>query len=74
MAELEKFILEHGEHVVDVLGAEVDRMERSIKVFRVIALCLLKRACSHIVLYFVGTSSRSPSCGSRNSLTQSTKI
>lgn len=32
VAELEKFILEHGEHVVDILGAEVDRMERSIKV------------------------------------------
>ena len=32
VAELEKFLLEHGEHVVDVLGLEVDRMERAIKV------------------------------------------
>ena len=30
--ELERFILEHGEQVVDVLGSEVDRIEQEIKV------------------------------------------
>lgn len=32
MADVEKFLLEHGEQVVDVLGAEVDRIELEIKV------------------------------------------
>ena len=32
MAEMEKFLLEHGEQVVDVLGAEVVRIELEIKV------------------------------------------
>lgn len=32
VAEMEKFLLEHGEQVVDVLGAEVDRLELEIKV------------------------------------------
>ncbi|KAL5481520.1 hypothetical protein EMCRGX_G021699 [Ephydatia muelleri] len=31
VAELEKFLLEHGEQVIDVLGSEVDRMETIIK-------------------------------------------
>lgn len=30
--EMEKFLLEHGEQVIDVLGAEVDRIELEIKV------------------------------------------
>ena len=29
---MEKFLLEHGEQVVDILGAEVDRIELRIKV------------------------------------------
>ena len=32
VAEVEKFLLEHGEQVVDILGAEVDRLELEIKV------------------------------------------
>lgn len=32
VAEMEKFLLEHGEQVIDVLGAEVDRIELEIKV------------------------------------------
>lgn len=32
VAELEKFLLEHGEQVIDVLGSEVDRIETVIKV------------------------------------------
>lgn len=32
VADVEKFLLEHGEQVVDVLGAEVDRIELEIKV------------------------------------------
>ena len=31
-AEMEKFLLDHGEQVIDVLGAEVDRIELEIKV------------------------------------------
>jgi len=30
--EMERFLLEYGEQVVDVLGAEVDRIELKIKV------------------------------------------
>ena len=30
--ELERFLLEHGEQVVDTLGSEVDRIEQEIKV------------------------------------------
>lgn len=32
VVEMEKFLLEHGEQVIDVLGAEVDRIELEIKV------------------------------------------
>ena len=32
VAEMERFLLEHGEQVVDILGAEVDRLELEIKV------------------------------------------
>ena len=31
VAEMEKFMLEHGDHVIDVLGSEVDRIEMKIK-------------------------------------------
>lgn len=30
--ELEMFLLEHGEQIIDVLGSQVDRIERNIKV------------------------------------------
>ena len=30
--ELERFLLEHGEQIVDTLGSEVDRIEQEIKV------------------------------------------
>ena len=33
-ADVERFLLVHGEHVVDVLGSEVDRIESKIKVSR----------------------------------------
>ena len=32
VAEMEKFLLEHGEQVIDTLGVEVDRIELGIKV------------------------------------------
>ncbi len=32
VADVEKFLLEHGEQVIDVLGSEVDRVESEIKV------------------------------------------
>ena len=31
-ADVEKFLLKHGEQVIDVLGSEVDRVELEIKV------------------------------------------
>lgn len=30
--ELELFLLEHGEEVIDMLGQQVDRIEKNIKV------------------------------------------
>jgi len=30
--ELENFMLQHGENVIDTLGAEVDRLEKELKV------------------------------------------
>lgn len=32
LADVEKFLLEHGEQIIDVLGSEVDRIESEIKV------------------------------------------
>ena len=33
--EVEAFLLKHGENIVDMLGAEVDRIEKELKVFTV---------------------------------------
>lgn len=30
--ELETFMLKHGENIIDTLGAEVDRLEKELKV------------------------------------------
>ena len=30
--ELERFLMDHGEQIIDTLGQEVDRIERNIKV------------------------------------------
>lgn len=32
--ELENFMLKHGENIIDTLGAEVDRLEKELKVVR----------------------------------------
>lgn len=32
--ELEKFMLKHGENIIDTLGAEVDRLEKELKVIK----------------------------------------
>ena len=42
-ADVERFLLVHGEHVVDVLGSEVDRIESKIKVSRNVQyfMCLI---------------------------------
>jgi len=32
LGEVEAFILKHGENIVDLLGAEVDRIEKELKV------------------------------------------
>ena len=33
--QVELFMLKHGEAIVDMLGAEVDRIEQNLKVFTV---------------------------------------
>ena len=38
--DVENFMLKHGENVVDTLGAEVDRIEKLLKVCNVIMWCL----------------------------------
>lgn len=30
--ELEEFMLDHGENIVDLLGSQIDRIERKLKV------------------------------------------
>ena len=30
--EVESFMLQHGEGIVDIMGSEVDRIERNVKV------------------------------------------
>lgn len=32
LEELEAFMLKHGENIIDTLGAEVDRLEKELKV------------------------------------------
>ena len=32
LEEVEAFLLKHGENIVDLLGAEVDRIEKELKV------------------------------------------
>lgn len=32
LEELEAFMLKHGENIIDTLGAEVDRLEKDLKV------------------------------------------
>jgi len=36
--ELETFLLKHGENIVDLLGAEIDRIEKELKVSSKVAL------------------------------------
>jgi len=35
--DAESFMLKHGENIVDILGGEVDRIEKNLKVWR---MCL----------------------------------
>ena len=37
--ELERFLMDHGEQIIDTLGQEVDRIERNIKVSVDQSLC-----------------------------------
>lgn len=39
LEEVEAFLLKHGENIVDLLGAEVDRIEKELKV--------IIECCSH---------------------------
>ena len=41
VGEMERFLLEHGEQIVDVLGSEVDRIEDRIKVSVWVSVCVL---------------------------------
>ena len=47
LEELEAFMLKHGENIIDTLGAEVDRLEKDLKVK---FSCFLGSAYS--VMYF----------------------
>uniref|UniRef100_A0A672ZYY7 Proton-coupled zinc antiporter SLC30A9, mitochondrial n=1 Tax=Sphaeramia orbicularis TaxID=375764 RepID=A0A672ZYY7_9TELE len=38
--ELESFMLKHGENIIDTLGAEVDRLEKELKVMKYCFYCL----------------------------------
>ena len=40
MEEIEGFMLKHGEKIIDSLGAEVDRIEKEIKVIIVLLFLL----------------------------------
>ena len=55
-ADVERFLLVHGEHIVDVLGSEVDRIESNIKVSAQFVLCM-----NHCMNYMYLPSSPSPS-------------
>ena len=46
-ADVERFLLLHGEHIVDVLGSEVDRIESKIKVISKATLPALFLFVSH---------------------------
>lgn len=64
---MERFLLEHGEQVVDILGAEVDRLELEIKVREE----LNKLRCHYLVLVplcFVEAVSGSETCGPGNTI------
>lgn len=50
--ELENFMLKHGENIIDTLGAEVDRLEKELKVLKYTFLCyssLLSVSCCYRV-------------------------
>ncbi len=42
VAEVEKFVLEHGEQIVELLGSEVDRIEARIK-------ASVQGCCKHVL-------------------------
>lgn len=44
--ELESFMLKHGENVIDTLGAEVDRLEKELKVKPLIIVNKIHRYAS----------------------------
>ena len=44
-ADVERFLLLHGEHIVDVLGSEVDRIEAKIKVISNTVHNVLRSLC-----------------------------
>jgi zinc transporter 9 len=46
--ELESLVLKHGENIVDMIGAEIDRIEKELKVMkRIIVLFLVARNTYH---------------------------
>ena len=58
-ADVERFLLVHGEHIVDVLGSEVDRIESNIKVSAQFVLCM--NHCMNSLKYLPSSPSPSPS-------------
>lgn len=47
--ELENFMLKHGENIIDTLGAEVDRLEKELKVSDKI---MIQNLCMSILTLF----------------------
>jgi len=52
--ELEAFILKHGENIVDMMGAEIDRIEMKLRVSTAIS-------CGRFVINFTKSQHNIPS-------------
>jgi hypothetical protein len=53
--ELEAFILKHGENIVDMMGAEIDRIEMKLRVSTLISW-------GRFVITFIKSQHNIPSC------------
>lgn len=53
--ELEQFLLNHGENIVDLMGGEIDRIEMKLRVlnFNLICICYLTIIKNFFHLYFL---------------------
>ena len=49
--DAEAFMLKHGENVVDRVGAEIDRIEKNLRVFLSCDLCESPKGLSFLTLF-----------------------